>query len=209
MVTPTHLIREVVVFLDSIHLSPLWPPIVVLPSIFAVATDSAMAPAAFFLLALLAEPLEVETILSGVAVPVVVDAERTGVRLLPWRLWRVLPRVHRVRLDRENCGGLALGVGVFLAGLGLLREVLLVLCLEEENALFSLSALVSDVEEPHHCGEVLGVDAELLEHPVVGDAFFEGRDDHVVGDVRDLVADLAEVLYVSMLRLVRLLANRP
>ena len=117
-------------------------------------------------------------------------------RLLPWRLRRVLPRVHRVRLDRENCGGLALGVGVFLAGLGLLREVLLVLCFQEENALFSLSALVSDVEEPHHGGEGLGVDAELLEHPVVGDAFFEGRDDYVVGDVRDLVADLAEPLDV-------------
>ena len=104
--------------------------------------------------------------------------------------------MHRVRLDRENCGGLVLGVGVFLAGLGLLREVLLVLCLEEENALFNLSTLVSDVEEPHHCGEVLGVDAELLEHPVVGDAFLEGRDDHIVGDVRNLVADLAEPLDV-------------
>ena len=40
------------------------------------------------------------------------------------------------------------------------------------------------------------MDAELLEHPVVGDAFLEGRDDHVVGDVRDFVADLAEPLDV-------------
>ena len=40
------------------------------------------------------------------------------------------------------------------------------------------------------------MDAELLKHPVVGDAFFEGRDDHIVGDVRDLVADLAEPLDV-------------
>ena len=69
-------------------------------------------------------------------------------------------------------------------------------CLEEENALFSLGALVSDVEEPHHRGEGLAVDAELLQHPMVGDTFFEGRDDHVVGDVRDLVADLAESLDV-------------
>ena len=30
----------------------------------------------------------------------------------------------------------------------------------------------------------------------MGDAFLEGRDDHVVGDVRDLVADLAEPLDV-------------
>ena len=40
------------------------------------------------------------------------------------------------------------------------------------------------------------MDDELLQHPVVGDAFFEGRDDHLVGDVRDLVADLAEPLDV-------------
>ena len=128
--------------------------------------------------------------------PVVVDAERTGVRLLPWRLRRVLPRVVRVRLDCENRSGLALDVGVFLAGFGLLREILLLLCLEEEDTLFSLGALVSDVEEPYHGGECLTVDAELLEHLVVGDAFLEGRDDHVVGDVRDLVADLAEPLDV-------------
>ena len=61
-----------------------------------------------------------------------------------------LPRLHWVRLGRENRGGLALGVRVFLAGLGLLREILLVLRFEEENALFSLSAFVSDVKEPHH-----------------------------------------------------------
>ena len=40
------------------------------------------------------------------------------------------------------------------------------------------------------------MDAELLEHSVVGNAFLEGRDDHVVGDVGNLVADLAEPLDV-------------
>ena len=47
------------------------------------------------------------------------------------------------------------------------------------------------------------MDAELLEHPMVGDAFYEGRDDHVVGDVRDLVADLAEPLDILVERLAR------
>ena len=88
-----------------------------------------------------------------------------------------------------------LGVRVFLAGLGPLREVLLVLHFDEENALFSLGALVNDVEEPHYRGEGV-MDAELLQHPVVGDAFLEGRDDHVVKDVGNLVADLAEPLDV-------------
>ena len=123
LVTPRHLVREVAVFLDIVRLCPLRPPVVAFAPIFAVATASATAPTALFLFALLTEPLEVEAVLGGVAVPIVVDTERTSVRLLLQRLRRVLPRLHWTRLGRENRGGLALGVRMFLARLGPLREV--------------------------------------------------------------------------------------
>ena len=52
------------------------------------------------------------------------------------------------------------------------------------------------------------MNAEILEHPVVGDALLEGRDDHVVGDVRNLVADLAEPLDVLAEGLARPLLHK-
>ena len=51
------------------------------------------------------------------------------------------------------------------------------------------------------------MDAELLEHPMVGDALSEGRNDVRVRDVRDLVADLAEALDVPAEGLASLLAH--
>ena len=47
------------------------------------------------------------------------------------------------------------------------------------------------------------MDVELLEHPMVGDAFFQGRDDHVVEDVWDFGVDLAEPLDVLVESLAR------
>ena len=74
----------------------------------------------------------------------------------------------------------------------------------EEESLFSLGALVRQVEKLNHRG-VLVVDAQLLEHPAVSDALAERGDDLGARNVRDLVAHLAEPLDVLAERLILLL----
>ena len=70
LVTPRYLVREVAVLLNGVCLGSLRLPVAASAPIFAVATASAAAAAAFFLLSLLAEPLEVEAALGRVVVSV-------------------------------------------------------------------------------------------------------------------------------------------
>ena len=110
----------------------------------------------------------------------------------------------RVGLCREEDRALALLTGSLL-GLGSLKSLFPLSLLEEEASLFGLGAPIRDVEELHYGGERV-VNAKLLEHPGVLDARPEGKDDLSVRDVRDLVADLAEVLDVPTEGLARPLA---
>ena len=174
-------------------------------SALAVVTAFAATTAGFFLLALLAQLLEVVAAFCRVAASVVVDAEGAVVHLFLASLWRALSSVLGVGLGSQNSSRLALGLVTLLVGLGPLWRVVCRGHLGEKETLFSLGALVCDVEELHDRGEGV-VDAELLKHPTVSDALSEGSDDVRVRDVGDLVADLAEALDVLAESLARLLA---
>ena len=103
--------------------------------------------------------------------PVVVDAEGAVIFLLGARGRSGGTRLLGVRLSREDHSGLALLSG-FLLLFGLLGGVPW-LILDEQAALFSLGALVRQVEELDDGGDVV-VDAELLVHPHVYHSSLEG-----------------------------------
>ena len=116
LVAAIFLVREVVVLFCGVGLISRWFLVAALASAPAVATASAAT--ALCLLALLAQPFKVEAGLCRVAVPVVVDVERAVVVSSLSRLRGVPAGALRVRLCRENRGGLALGLLFLLVALG-------------------------------------------------------------------------------------------
>ena len=152
----------------------------------AAAAATALLPLASLMrLASLAKPLEVVAVLGGVGVPIVVDAERAIILLLGARGWSCSARLLGVGFSREDRIGLALLRGFLLLGAlgGLPRLVF-----DEQAALFSLGALVRQVEELDDGGDVV-VDAQFLEMYAyfVSSTFFDMS--HLIASKQFVFAD--------------------
>jgi hypothetical protein len=107
-----------------------------------------------------------------------------------------------VRLRREDCGLLALGVLRLRLWGERLRQVV-----HEEPPLLGLRASVGDLEEPDD-GSQLIIHGQLLSHLDVRDARGERGDDILVGDPGDLVPHLAKAMDVLTKRLALVLMHR-
>ena len=105
--------REVVVHgLGGVGLRVLLVVVIIVVVVPASPPAAAAAAAAALLplacLASLAKPLEVVAVLSGMGMPVVVDAEGAVIFLLGARGWSGSARLLGIRLSREDRSGLAL-----------------------------------------------------------------------------------------------------
>jgi hypothetical protein len=140
------------------------------------------------------------TIIGIVGVLFVEDAVATTPTFIA--LGAVLAALLMIRLRREDCSLLALGVlRLWLWGKRL-RQVV-----HEEPPLLGLGSPVGDLEEPDD-GSQLIIHGQLLSHLDVGDARGERGDDLLIGDPGNLVPHLAEVLDVLTKRLALVLTYR-
>jgi hypothetical protein len=106
-------------------------------------------------------------------------------------VFRAVPAVLlMIRLYREDCGLLALGVLRLRLWGKRLRQVV-----HEEPPLLGLGASVGDLEEPDDESQLI-IHGHLLSHLDVRDACGECGDDLLVGDPRNLVPHLAKALDV-------------
>jgi hypothetical protein len=186
----------------GVHAWRVFPSATHIVVIIMVATTSAAAttPASFRHAGLLMELPDDPAVISVMRVSVVENAVSVTAALIA--LGAVIMAVPLLGLCREDCNLLALGV--FWLGL---RRHRLRGAVHEEPSLLGLGALVVDLEDPYHGGQLV-VHRELFLHLDVGDTHGERRDDFLVGDLKNLVAHLAEALDVLPKRLALNLAHR-